>query len=148
MRMIDIPPVWLALALAVVWAEGRLAPTGLGFGRVGDLAGGALAGVGLALMLAALATLLRARTTPIPHRDPAALVTGGVFRLSRNPIYLGDAAILLGLCLRWDGVLSLALVPLFVLWIDRRFVQAEEARLNAAFPDAFAAYAARVRRWI
>ena len=89
-----------------------------------------------------------ARTTVIPRRNPAALVTGGVFRLTRNPIYLGDAALLTGAILWWDAPAALPLVPAFVWLITRRFIRDEEARLRAAFGADFDRWAARVRRWL
>lgn len=147
-KWIDLPPLWLALTLLIAWGISRVVP-GLGFGGAwAGWAGVALVGAGLLLMGLAAATMMAARTTVIPHRDPSALVTGGVFRLSRNPIYLGDALVLAGFILRWDAVPALVLVPVFVWLIDRRFIRAEEARLRAAFGAEFETWAARTRRWI
>ena len=147
-KWIDLPPLWLALTLLIAWGISRVMP-GLGFGGAwAGWVGAGLVGAGLLLMALAAATMMAARTTVIPHRNPSALVTGGVFRLSRNPIYLGDALVLAGFILRWDAVPALVLVPAFVWLIDRRFIRAEEARLRAAFGDSFEAWAARTRRWI
>ena len=90
----------------------------------------------------------QARTTPIPHMQPSNLVDGGVFAVSRNPIYLGDALVLGGVVLRADAPLLVGLVPVFVWIILVRFIRAEEARLLAAFGDRFVAYTAKTRRWI
>jgi protein-S-isoprenylcysteine O-methyltransferase Ste14 len=145
---IDLPPLWLALFAALAWAQARLLPIG-GFGAWGGPAGAALIGAGLVLMAAAFVEFRRHRTTVIPHHQPAALVTTGVYRLSRNPIYLADALILAGLCLRWNALPALALlVPLFMAVITVRFIRPEEARLRAGFGPAFEAWAARTRRWI
>jgi len=100
------------------------------------------------LMLLAVAQMALARTTFIPRRDPAALVVGGVFRVSRNPIYLGDALILTGAILYWGAWLALPLVPLFGVWITRRYILDEEARLRRGFGAGFDDWAARVPRWI
>lgn len=146
LRALDLPPVWLALALALAYGVARLWPMpevpALG------LAGRALVLVGAGLMGAAVAQMVLRRTTFIPRRDPSALVTGGVFRLSRNPIYLADATILLGLILHWGAWPALPLVPAFASLITRRFIRGEEARLAAAFGADFAAYRARTRRWL
>jgi len=99
-------------------------------------------------MIAAVAQMARHRTTVIPRRQPAAIVTTGVFRLSRNPIYLGDALILAGLVLWFDVPVAAPLVCLFVATIRKRFILHEESGLRTAFPEQFAAYAARTRRWI
>lgn len=143
LREIDIPPLWLALALVMAWALGQLWPMpGLeGFGA-------ALVVAGLAIMGLALVGMVRARTTFIPRRDPAALVTGGLFGITRNPIYLADAMILAGAILWWGALLALPLVPLFMVWITRRYILDEEARLRAAFGPDYEAWAARVPRWI
>jgi protein-S-isoprenylcysteine O-methyltransferase Ste14 len=117
------------------------------FGAAGDWAGALLVAAGLGLALAAAVEFRRARTTIIPHEEPSAIVTSGVYRLSRNPIYLGDALILTGLGLRWDSVLALVLVPVFVAVITARFIVPEEGRLRARFGAEWEAWAARVRRW-
>lgn len=147
--MIDIPPVWLLGALLIAWAQAKALPV-LGWpgGGLVETFGNLFVAFGILLIVLGLLALLRAKTTPVPHREPEALATGGVFRFTRNPIYLGDALVLFGLILRWEAVLSLILVPAFVFLIDRRFIRAEEARLRAAFGARFEAYAAEVRRWI
>jgi protein-S-isoprenylcysteine O-methyltransferase Ste14 len=146
MKWIDLPPVWLAVFALLGWVQAHWLPLGA-FGRAGDWLGGALVLAGLGLALAAAVEFRRARTTIIPHGMPTAIVTSGVYRISRNPIYLGDALILAGLGLRWDSVLALLLVPVFVAVITARFIRPEEGRLRARFGAAFDAWAARVRRW-
>ncbi len=147
-KMIDVPPVWLALCLVLVWLQGTYLP-------VGPEPGALVRGVGGVLILAAVLLIglaawefRRHRTTVVPHLKPDALVTSGVFALSRNPIYLADALIIAGCALRWHAWSSLILVPLFMRFIAWRFIEDEEARLRAAFGKAFDAYAAKVRRWI
>ena len=88
------------------------------------------------------------RTTIIPHRDADVLVTSGIFKRSRNPIYLGDALILLGLILRWDAPLALPLAPVFVWVIERRFIIPEENRLRSKFRQEFYRYTQKTRRWV
>lgn len=145
LREADIPPLWLALFALASWAIGRLVPLPLPFGRG---LGAGLMGAGLVLMGAAAAQMARHRTTVIPRRQPVALVTGGVFALSRNPIYLADALLLAGLDLFWGASLALLLVPLFMIFITRRYIRAEEAWIGAAFGADYAAYCARTRRWL
>jgi len=144
----DYPPVWLAAFAALAWAQARLFPVGPPPPGWVVAAGWGMVAAGLILMAAAAREFARLRTTIVPHRAPAALVTGGVYRLSRNPIYLGDLAILAGLALVWGAWPALLLVPLLGRVLARRFIRPEEARLAAAFPAAFAAWAGRVRRWV
>ncbi|MBD3787975.1 MAG: isoprenylcysteine carboxylmethyltransferase family protein [Sphingomonadales bacterium] len=145
MRAIDLPPLWLAHFAAAGWGVAQIVPVAL---PGGGLVGRALVGVGLALMATAAAQMVARHTTFIPRRDPAALVTGGVFALSRNPIYLADALVLSGLLILWQGVLALPLVPAFMALITRRFILGEEARIAAHFGADYAAYCSRTRRWL
>lgn len=146
-KFLDLPPLWLVAFVAAAWGIDRVLPLDL-IGRSGDALAGLLALAGAGLFGGALAALWRAKTTVIPHLMPRALVTGGVFRLSRNPIYLADAAFLLAAILWMDALAALPLVGLFMWVIRRRFIEDEEARLRAAFGDAFEGWAARVRRWL
>ena len=142
-KLLDYPPVWLALFAAAAYLAGRLLP-----GRAAPAAGWALVAVGLGLMAVAALTMLRAGATVDPTKPPTALVTHGIFRLSRNPIYVGDVLILAGLCLAWQPLAGLVLVPGFVLLMNRRFIRREEAWLRARDAQGFEAWAARTRRWL
>jgi protein-S-isoprenylcysteine O-methyltransferase Ste14 len=149
LRWIDIPPVWLALALAGAWRLGQWRPFGLSFG--GDwigLPGGLLVGAGLVLMALAVAEMRRQRTTVIPHMEAERLVQTGIFKRTRNPIYLGDALVLAGLILYWDVPVALPLVPVFVWIIERRFILPEEKRLRRKFRQDFFRYTEATRRWL
>ncbi len=146
-KAIDLPPVWLACAIALAWLQTRHAPVGPEPGLL-RLIGTGLIGLGVALIAAAAVCFARARTTIIPHQEPVRLIDTGVFAHSRNPIYLGDTAILAGVCLWLGAWPSLVLVPLFVALTRWRFIGPEEARMRAAFGDAFAEYERNVRRWL
>ncbi len=147
-KWIDIPPVWLFGFAALAWWQARLLPMGLSFGGGwADFVGGVLVGGGLLLMALAFAEFRRHRTTVIPHREAERLITSGIFKRTRNPIYLGDALLLAGLILRWDAVLALPLLPGFVWVIEKRFIAAEEDRLRRRFRMDFARYCQKTRRW-
>ncbi|KAA8609705.1 S-isoprenylcysteine methyltransferase [Salipiger aestuarii] len=148
-KWIDIPPVWLGACLAVAWWQAHAWPMGLGFGPVwADLLGGLLVGAGALVMLLAVAEMRRNRTTVMPHGEVSHLVTSGIFGRSRNPIYLGDAMILMGFVLYWDAVFSLVLVPVFVWIVERRFIENEELRLRRKFLSEYRAYSQQTRRWL
>lgn len=144
---LDYPPVWLMGALGIAGVQGHLAPLPLG-GVVHGL-GTALALGGLALAVWAALEFRRARTTIVPHETPSQLVTSGPYAFSRNPIYLADVLILLGIGLRMEAApAALILAIVFVKVIEARFILPEEGRIKARFGPAFEAYAARVRRWV
>lgn len=147
LRFFDWPPVWLGLCLAVAWGLAWAVPLRL-FGVAGDVGGGILVTMGFGLMILAVWEMGRARTTVVPRRAASSLVTSGIFGFSRNPIYLGDALVLMGACLMLDTVLGIALVPLFVWIINTRFIDGEEAHLTKSFGDAYRAWSGAVRRWV
>lgn len=141
MRMLDIPPVWLLACLVIAWSTpGGLPPlwwTGASFLVLAAL-----------VMAAAILALRRAGTTIVPRERATALVTGGIYRLSRNPIYVADLLILAGAALMRGSLIGIVLVPLLMILLDWRFVRGEETGLEAGFGEAFRAYRARTRRWI
>lgn len=143
MKWIDLPPVWLALCICIGWVW-PWPPSWRGW----PVSGMILIIVAAMLALLAVAEFRRARTTVIPHQVPSALVETGVFRFSRNPIYLADLLILAGLSLIWGSVVGLVLVPLLAAVLQKRFILPEEARLATAFGDDFEAYRHRTRRWL
>ncbi len=144
-REVDFPPVWLAGFAALGGICAWVFPVALPYGRI---VGGGLVIVALILMASAVAQLMIARTTVIPGRDPARMVTTGLFRVSRNPIYLADALLLSGLYLYWGALVAMPLVALFMQVLTRRFIVPEEARLRQIFGAEFNAYKNRTRRWI
>lgn len=149
MKWIDIPPVWLLLAVVFTWWIAQLQPDAwrLG-GPVMQLLGGLLVGGGVVLIVLAAIEMRKQRTTIIPHLEADHLVTTGIFSRSRNPIYLGDALVLAGLALRWEVPVALVLVPLFVGTITQRFIIPEENRLRVKFRADFARYCKKTRRWL
>ena len=149
LKWLDIPPMWLLACAVLAWVQAEYVPLGLSFGQGWAFALGTIfVALGLLLLALALVEFARNRTTPVPHMEASQLITSGVFRFSRNPIYLGDILILAGLILRWDAVLSLPLIPVLVWIINNRFIRAEEFRLERAFGDAFLRYMAQTRRWL
>jgi len=146
LHWIDLPPIWLALCLAVVWGVDQSMPLAL-FGPAGRVLGAVLVLLGLAVMGGAAGQMLAARTTVIPRGQPRALVTGGLFGWSRNPIYLADVLILTGAILWWDVPVALPLVFGFRQLLLHRFILREEAILKAAFGTEFTLWAGRTRRW-
>lgn len=142
MKWLDLPPLWLVLFLAVTWASPWSVRFSGAFGL--GLLCILIAGV---LTAAALFEFRRARTTPVPHMQPSTLISSGVFRFTRNPIYLADLLILLGFTLIWGRLIGVLLLPVFLWVLTTRFVEPEEARLRDAFPNEFEDYAALTRRW-
>lgn len=146
-----VPPPLIALAAGfAMWAVARRAGLpALDYpGRVPLAA--ALAGAGLLLDLVSVAAFLRARTSvnPLAPEKASALVISGLYRVSRNPMYLGMLLILLGWAAFLAQPFALAPVALFVVLIDIMQIRPEEKALEEKFGDDYRAYKRRVRRWI
>ncbi|MCC7326777.1 MAG: isoprenylcysteine carboxylmethyltransferase family protein [Burkholderiales bacterium] len=144
------PPVALLIAAAAMWASDRLLDSGRVNFDLQALLAFALLVAGLASMSAAVAAMAAAKTTinPLLPSRASRLVTGGVFRLSRNPIYIGDVLVLAALCV-WLGQPANAVwLALFVGFIDRFQIRPEEEALRTLFGAQYVAYCARVRRWL
>lgn len=153
MRVLElrIPPPLVALATGLLmWCLPRLLPQ-----WQWDLPGREgwallLAGVGGLIALFGIVAFVRARTTINPHKPAAtsALVVGGVYRFTRNPMYLGILFVLLGWAVFLANAAAFLPLPLFVLYLNRFQIAPEERALAAAFGEQFAAYRAKVRRWL
>lgn len=145
------PPLLMvaAFALAMAYCAGMFGALSVYFAGQGWVAL-ALLVLGGAIMLAAAAQFRRAKTTVDPLHPEAAstLVRSGVFRFSRNPMYLGMALILAGWAIFLGNALALLLVGGFIAWIGRFQIAPEERALRAHFGAEFDRYMADVRRWI
>jgi protein-S-isoprenylcysteine O-methyltransferase Ste14 len=148
-QVIIRPPLAWGLAivagLAVDWFEPLpFLPDDVPAGTVGA----AVFVLALALGVWAVDTMTRAGTNIPTNRPTTAIVAGGPYRFTRNPIYLGMFGSLVGLAIAFDTLWLLATLVPFVLVIRYGVVAREEAYLERRFGDAYRAYRARVRRWL
>ena len=143
------PPVIYAIAIVVGWLLNRWDALPLVRGGSRALEAGAIICglVYLAIFFAAAATFRRARTSLIPNRPANALVTSGPYRFTRNPMYVSLVVLYLGVTLALNSWWPLLLLPFVILVVTRSVIMREERYLSAAFPE-YAAYRARVRRWL
>lgn len=144
------PPVVTAATAAIMWLTHSIWPLAhWPFAGQGGLA--LFVGfLGLSLMLLAAKTMHSAQTTLMPF-DPSqasALVTQGIFRYSRNPIYLGDLCLLLAWALWLGAGLSLVWLGVFVFYMSKVQIKAEEQALQQKFGLAYQQYCQQVRRWL
>jgi protein-S-isoprenylcysteine O-methyltransferase Ste14 len=146
-----IPPPFIALATALaMWAVAQTAPA---------LTIDSMLRLGIALVIAILAGVFaisgfrafaRAKTTvnPVKIEEASALVTTGIYQYTRNPMYVGLAALLLAwavyLAVPWAFLGPVA----FVLFITRFQIMPEERVLKTKFGPAYTAYQKQVRRWL
>jgi protein-S-isoprenylcysteine O-methyltransferase Ste14 len=148
---LKVPPPLVALVVAALMAW--LAPHSQALETSSTLRGilaGLLVLAGGALDVSALLAFRRQRTTvnPLSPEKTAALVRTGVYRISRNPMYLGMCLFLLAWAV-WLAALGAVLGPwLFVLYISRFQIQPEERVLSQHFGSAYTDYQSQVRRWL
>lgn len=147
------PPLLFVLGFAAGWALDRVRPLALGPGAHDgspwtDPAGLTAVALGLGVMGWALLTFRRARTAVYPNRPATRLVTGGPYRRSRNPMYVGLTAVYLGLALLAGTRWPVLLLPAVLLALTAGVIRREERYLASAFGPAYAEYCRRVRRWL
>ena len=143
-----MPPIYLLLSLGAMVTLHYRWPLATWLFAPWKWFGLAVILLGLGIGLSGNFLFRRHRTTIKPGEVSSSLVTGGPFRFSRNPMYVGMTLMLLGtgtLC----GTLSPFLViPVFVMLIHYRFIIMEERMLETAFGEEYSQYMKRVRRWI
>lgn len=148
---LKVPPPVVALVVALaMWAVSRLTFTfelGVALRIVSAIV---IALVGVAFSAAGIAAFRRARTTTDPMKPHAAssLVTGGIYRFTRNPMYVGVTLILVGWMVFLQSPWALAGPVLFIAYIDRFQIRPEERALLVAFGEQYAQYKSQVRRWL
>ena len=108
----------------------------------------ALVAVGMVLNLWSDSLFKKRKTTVKPYELPGELLTSGPFRISRHPMYLGMAAILLGVAILLGTVITFVLPALFAILMEITFIPFEEKNLEEVFGEQYLAYRKRVRRWI
>lgn len=144
------PPVVALLVGLLMWlASALVAPVEVPFAFQAGVTV-VLASVGVVVVVAGIFAFLRAGTTIKPTNPGAttSLVTGGVFRFSRNPMYLGLLLFLIAWAVYLLNGLALILVPVFVIYMNRFQIEPEERALSSLFGPEYTSYQARVRRWL
>ncbi len=142
------PPVWMVFGVVAIFAADAFLPGPRFAGAAAQFFGSALLVAGLALLVLAGGLFSRADTGMVPFRDTRVLVTHGLYRYSRNPMYLALALVLLGVAVTVGSSLALLVPVAFLVIMQRRFVRAEERQLEALFGEEYRAYCRRVRRWL
>lgn len=144
------PPILLVAVIVPAIALGYLVP--LAWPGLDDtparLIGRGIGLAGIALLVWAILTLRRAGTTVLPDVGATSLVTSGPYRRFRNPIYLADAMILLGVAELTKNVWLVVAAALFAALVTWLAILPEERHLERKFGQAYRDYKAKSRRWI
>jgi len=143
-----LPPTYLWIAMIVMAALHFLFPVKRIIPFPWDLFGVLPLALGAALNIIADKAFRAAKTTVKPFQASAALITDGVYRISRHPMYLGFVLMLLGLAILLGSLTPFLVVPVFAVVMDRVFIVVEERMLAEKFGQAWLDYKAEVRRWV
>ena len=148
---LKVPPVaQVIITAAAMYGVSKMVPA-LTFSLNGSTALAVGLGViGMRLGVMGVTQFRKAQTTPNPQalEKVSSLVTSGIYRYSRNPMYLGLVLILLGWAFYLSHFLAFVLLPVFILYMTRFQIQPEEQMMARKFGKTYQAYLNKVRRWI
>jgi protein-S-isoprenylcysteine O-methyltransferase Ste14 len=142
------PPLLFVLPILVLLGLEWFFPTSFVLGALRGILGAVIFVAGLALSVGGFITQKRAGTDPIPFNPSTRIVAHGIYRFTRNPMYLGFALCTLGLAILVDSAWMLLAVPIGLILIDRLVITREEKYLERKFGEEYLSYKRRVRRWI
>ena len=153
MRVLELklPPLAVgALLAALMWLVSRLVP---GFNFVlprREFLALSLAIAGAMIIVLGVVSFRRAKTTinPMKPESSSSLVISGIYKLSRNPMYLGFLLVLVGWAVFLSNALAFVFVAAFIFYMNRFQIEPEEKTLAGKFGQEFLDYKSRVRRWL
>ena len=148
---LKIPPPIVALLVGVaMWKIASMLPALDVPLFIRKVTAGVLLLIGAAIALPGFAALIKARTTfnSMKPKATSSLVTSGIYRFTRNPMYVSVLLMLTAWAIFLSSAWALIGPIVFVLYINRFQITPEERTLGAMFGTAYAEYNARVRRWL
>ena len=150
MKLLIPPPIVALVSGLAMWGVAFLVPAlSIAFPFQSAL-GYVLIGLGVSIDLISIAAFRKAKTTvtPLAPEKASSLVVSGLYRFTRNPMYLGLLLILSGVALLLGSPLNLAVLIAFVAYITAFQIKPEEVRLSEIFGSEYESYKGQVRRWI
>ncbi len=148
---LKIPPVVVGAVIALLmWLLARSFPAFAFTVEPMPIAAAGVALAGVAITGLAALSFRKAHTTvnPMKPSSTSSLVTSGIYRYTRNPMYLGFFLALIAWGLHLSNGLALLALPAFILYMNRFQIEPEERALTALFGQEFAQYTSQVRRWL
>jgi protein-S-isoprenylcysteine O-methyltransferase Ste14 len=143
-----IPPVWLLITLVVMTGLHFILPIKRIIPAPWSYLGAGLIVLGIAMAASGSVLFKRAGTPVIPFEPSTALVTNGLYRFTRNPMYLGLVVSLIGAAVLFGTLSPFIPIPIFIWIIRTQFIRGEERFLEEIFGAEYLAYKSRVRRWL
>ncbi len=142
------PPLLFVVPILASLTFEWLVPTSFAHGASRWTLGALIFVAGIALNVGGFVTEKRAGTDPIPFNPTTRIVAHGLYRFSRNPMYLGFALCTFGLAILVDSAWMLLALPIGLVLVDRIVITREERYLERKFGDEYLNYKRRVRRWL
>ena len=142
------PPIVALIFIAIAYVAKWAIPIPLVLPNVVRIIGFAFVIIGFLLGLIAFSEFNKAHTTLNPHGSVSSIITSGIYRFTRNPIYLGFLLMLIGFPLNSGTLWGLILAPVFIYSMNSLVIEKEEAYLEKKFRDVYTSYKSRVRRWL
>jgi len=144
------PPLVVLVAALLIWIIARYFPVPLLVIPAISIIAGVIAACGIAVVLLGVVAFRQSQTTldPLHPEGASSLVTRGVYRYTRNPMYLGFALVLLAWALYLSAWLGLLIVGVYVAYMNRFQIKPEEKALESRFGQEFLQYKKAVRRWL
>ena len=143
-----LPGIYLLMTLVVMWLTDRYFPLNRYIDEPAAYSGIVLVFGGIVVAAVSAERFRKVDTGLLPFNEATTLVTGGFYRYTRNPIYMGMFLMSLGVAVLLGSLGALLPLPVFVLIIRNNFVLGEERFLEAAFGQHYLDYKTEVRRWI
>lgn len=142
------PPAIYILAIVAGWLLQQQWPLPFIAHDTALWVGLAFVAVGLVMALMSVVTMLRGHGTVNTNLQSSALVVSGIYRVSRNPMYVALTLMYTGFAIAMSLPWSLILLPFIVIFIQTMVIAREEASLEKTFGQQYTEYKARVRRWL
>jgi protein-S-isoprenylcysteine O-methyltransferase Ste14 len=142
------PPILMLIHIIIALLLGKVISLPVNVSSVVRDVGLGLAGLGFLIGILAFNEFRKARTTLDPHGSVKNIVSSGVYRFTRNPIYLGMVCMLIGFPLAFGNVWGIPLVGAFIPLMNKLVIEHEEAYLEKKFGETYTSFKSRVRRWL
>jgi protein-S-isoprenylcysteine O-methyltransferase Ste14 len=142
------PPI-LALGFIILgYVLGKFLPIFPALVTTLKMTGYPIALIGFLIGMAGFLEIRRAKTTLDPHGTVTTVVRSGIYRFTRNPMYLGFVMMVIGIPLAYLSFWGVILAPFFVLSMNRLVIEKEEAYLEKKFGETYTSFKSGVKRWL
>jgi protein-S-isoprenylcysteine O-methyltransferase Ste14 len=142
------PPIVALIFIVIAYFLGRLVPLPFVVPLALRYVGLVMTFVGFLLGMGAFNEFRKSRTTLDPHGSVTKLVTSGIYRFTRNPIYLGFLLMVIGVPLNFGLYWGIVMAPFYIIVMNRLIIEREENYLEKKFKNTYTNYKSQVRRWL